>query len=161
MQIIYKMKKRVLTYFCFLLFYQISILAQDTKITSFYEGPFEDVVKESKRTKKPIFIDFSATWCKPCLKMEQETFSDEIIANKLNGEFIAYKVDVDDFEGMAVAQKYNVSEYPTYLVVDSNTNKIGTIKGFYYSNQFLKEINKIMASPTKAKPVKKKRRLFG
>jgi thioredoxin 1 len=155
------MKGLFIKIICFWGFIQLPTIAQDTKITSFYEGPFEDVVNESKRTKKPIFIDFTATWCKPCLKMEQETFSDEAIANKLNSEFIAYKVDVDDFEGMAVAQKYSVSEYPTYLIVDSNTKKIGTIKGFFYSNQFLKEINKIMNPPTKAKVVKKRKRLFG
>ncbi len=144
-----------------LLSFSFATIAQDQNITSFYEGPFQDVVNESKRLKRPIFIDFSAKWCKPCMKMEQETFANSTIANKLNTEFIAYKVDIDDFEGKAVVQKYNIKEFPTYLVVDSKTNKIGTIKGFYYANQFMKEIDKIMVNPISAIPAKKKRfRLF-
>jgi thioredoxin 1 len=150
-----------LFFVAFLAFNSFEVFSQNQNITSFYEGPFEDVVIEAKKSKKPIFIDFSATWCAPCVKMEQETFANSDIADKLNKEFIAYKVDVDGFEGMAVAQKYNVKEYPTYLIVDSKTNKIGTIKGFYYAGQFMKEINKIMTVPVKAAPVKKKKtRLF-
>jgi thioredoxin 1 len=147
-------------YLFFLIFLNITriSLAQDTNITSFYEGPFEDVIAEAKKSRKPIFIDFSATWCKPCLKMEQETFTNADIANKLNNDFIAYKVDVDNFDGMAVAQKYGVKEYPTYLILDSKTIKMGTIKGFYYANQFQKEINKIMDKPkAKVIPAKKKK----
>ena len=134
----------------------LATFSQKLNITSFYEGPFADVITEAIRSNRPIFVDFTATWCKHCLKMDQEIFTNTAIASKLNSEFIAYKVDIDNPDGVAIAKKYNVTEYPTYLILESKTNRIGYIKGFYFADQFLNEINKIMGIAKTKKPANRK-----
>jgi thioredoxin-related protein len=145
------------------LFLLISInsFAQNINITSFYEGPFEDVLRESKRINKPIFLDFTSNNCKHCLKMEKETFTNTSIAQNLNNNFIAYKVDLEDIEGKNIAQKYKIVDFPSYLILDQSSNKLGTIKGFYLANDFKKALDKIMKIPQTEKPAKKKRKFFG
>ena len=139
----------------------LPIFSQKQNITSFYEGPFADVIAEAKKSNRPIFVDFSATWCKHCLKMEQEIFTNTAIASKLNSEFIAYKVDIDSPDGIAITKKYSVTEYPTYLIMEGKKNRIGYIKGYYQANQFMNEINKIMADPQiKVAANKKRLRIF-
>lgn len=149
----------------FLLLFTILIkfvgFSQNTNITSFYEGPFEDVLNESKRTKKPIFLDFTSKTCKHCLKMTREIFANQSIAENLNNNFIGYKVDIEGDEGKAIVQKYNINEFPTFIVLDAKANTIGKIQGLYQANQFIKELNKLMASPSHAKPPKKRFKLFG
>lgn len=150
-------------FFRILLFFSFCQMAfaQNMAITSFYEGPFEDVTHEAQRLKKPIFIDFTSTTCKHCLKMEKEAFSNLSLANHLNDNFIAYKVDLEDEEGKKIAKLYGVTEFPTYIILDSKTQKLGSIKGFYMANQFKKELDRIIILPNFEKPAKKRRRLFG
>jgi len=64
---------------------------------------------------KPVFVDFTATWCGPC-KMIGPVF--EQLA-KENEEMIFVKVDVDENED--VAAKYEVSAMPTFIVIKDKT----------------------------------------
>ncbi len=144
------------------IFFGLNLLAnsQNINITSLYEGPFDDVLNESKRLKKPIFLDFTSVTCKHCIKMEKEILANPKIAENLNNNFIGYKVDLDDTEGKQIAKKYNITEFPSYTILDASQRNLGTIQGFYMANQFIKEINKLMAAD-QSKPISKpKRRLF-
>jgi thioredoxin-related protein len=142
-------------------FISVNCFAQNINITSFYEGPFEDVLKESKRINKPIFLDFTSATCKHCLKMEKETFANPTIAENLNNNFIAYKVDLEDVEGKNIARKYSIVDFPSYMILDQKNNKLGIIKGFYQAYDFKKALDKIMKTPQIEKPAKKKRKFFG
>ncbi|MFN8357996.1 MAG: thioredoxin family protein [Spirosomataceae bacterium] len=96
----------------------------------FFTGSFEDLLKEAKRTHKAIFLDFMATWCGPCRQMEQETFSNSGVATYANERYLAYKVDIDWFAGMDIAEKYGVKQYPTIVFLDAQGKYMGRIKGF-------------------------------
>lgn len=140
----------------------ISSLAQNTAITAFYEGPFADVQNAAKRDKKYIFIDFTSNSCAHCIKMQKETFANKEIAEQLNHDFIAYKVDINEQDGKDLAKKYDIKEYPSFVILDQNTKALATIKGYYKAPQFLKEIHKIAGqNKPKAIETKKKRRFFG
>jgi len=74
----------------------------------------------ASQQNKEIFIDFWATWCKPCLAMEKETFSDKEVGKAINEKYIPIKIDVDYFEGMDIKEKYNVGVLPTILIINAN-----------------------------------------
>lgn len=73
----------------------------------------------SRSTGKNVFIDFRADWCKPCVAMEQETFSDAQVGTAINNKFIPIKADVDYFEWADVQEAYNVGVLPTILIINS------------------------------------------
>ena len=64
-------------------------------------------------------MDFRAAWCKPCLEMEKEAFSDEYVGDIINKNYIPIKIDVDFFDGMDLQEMYNVSVLPTILIINS------------------------------------------
>lgn len=73
----------------------------------------ESLLKESiQNSKKPILIDFYATWCGPCKMSEPivREFSEE---NSLSLE--VYKVDVD--ENGTIAKDYGIKSIPSFILI--------------------------------------------
>lgn len=86
----------------------------------FQKISLEEAKTLAQQQKKEIFIDFWATWCKPCIAMEKETFSDPEVAKAVNAKYIPLKIDVDYFDGMDVKEMYNVGVLPTILIINAN-----------------------------------------
>ena len=116
----------------------IATKAQDIMTTSFFTGSYQELLQEAKRLKKPIILDFTASWCGPCRKMANETYSDEVVASIVSLKYFAYKVDVEEFNGLEIADKYQIFQYPTTLFLDYNGKVLGRLKGFYPPEYFIK-----------------------
>jgi thioredoxin 1 len=112
--------------------------AQDIMTTSFFTGSYQELLQEAKRLKKPIILDFTASWCGPCKKMANETYSDELVASIVSLKYFAYKVDVQELEGLGLADKYEAFQYPTTMFLDYNGKVLGRLKGFYPPEYFVK-----------------------
>ncbi|HHS14342.1 MAG TPA: thioredoxin family protein [bacterium] len=84
---------------------------------------------------KPILIDFMATWCPPCQKMEDSTFSHPDVIQK-SRRFVNLRIDVDEqgdvadyFEGNA--GKYGGVGIPNILFITHDETRLKHIIGYY------------------------------
>jgi thioredoxin 1 len=63
------------------------------------------------KAEGPVLVDFSATWCGPCQRLEPIVHE---IAADYDGRVKVVKVDVD--RAQATAAKYGVLSVPTLLI---------------------------------------------
>ena len=63
------------------------------------------------QSEKPVFVDFYADWCGPCKAMEPVI---KEIAKTIEGKARIVKVNID--KQPHIAQSYNVSAVPTFMV---------------------------------------------
>ena len=101
---------------------------------------FEQVLARAKQENKYVFIDFYATWCGPCKRMDETTFTDAKTIELLNSMIPAHW-DAEKDPWMAVAKKYKVSAYPTFLVIGPDGKEVDRHLGYLETADFVTTID--------------------
>lgn len=100
-------------------------LAEARPVT--WHNDIHEAAREATRTKKPLLVKFTASWCGYCQKMTS-TFSDEKIAAQLADCFIAVEIDVD--RNQEFASTVGVDALPTTLIATPELKVLKRITGF-------------------------------
>jgi thiol-disulfide isomerase/thioredoxin len=129
--------KKILT----TIFLSFTILSNYAQEINFEKGSWQEVVAKAKAQNKPIFIDFFTTWCGPCKELEQKVYSKPEVIQKMNANFINFKIDAEKGEGPDLARKFDVSAYPFLVWADKNQNVLLTDAGYMPVNEFLKSVD--------------------
>ena len=119
----------------------IMLSLQLTKAQSinFNKGSWDDMLAKAKTANKLIFADVYAVWCGPCRGMAKNIFTQAKVADKYNTRFINYMVDAEKGEGIKLAEKYQVTGFPTYLFIDDKGNLVYKIEGARPADKFIQE----------------------
>jgi len=100
---------------------------------------FQSAIEESKKLNKPMFVYFGTSWCFYCKQLEEETFTNQDVQNKIIENYIPVKVDGDT--NPELCSRYNVLGFPTIVIIDSNEKELSFIEGFYSSSELLNKIS--------------------
>ena len=76
------------------------------------------VLEQAQREKKPVFVDFYASWCAPCKVMEEEIFTQRPTFEYMNSKFLNFRTNFDTQAGQTIASLYEVKTLPTVLFLD-------------------------------------------
>jgi len=82
----------------------------------------EETLNEAQNLKRPVIIDFYATWCTPCRELEEVTFHQPDVVRLAEKNFTMVKVDVTKggnpyYEELL--RKYSVKGVPTIVFLDA------------------------------------------
>lgn len=108
----------------------------------FHQGNWASLLAEAKKQNKPFYVDFYTDWCGPCKWMTKNTFGNNDVGSFSNGNFIAYKLNAEEGEGIQLAQKYQIEGYPTVIFFDANGKVLESVIGAYGPDQFLPILRK-------------------
>lgn len=117
----------------------ICFLAKGTDGVEFLETNWSEVRKTAKSENKLIFLDLYATWCGPCKVMDKSVFSKDEVGDVFNSRYINARFDAEKGEGELLAEKFGVSEYPTYLFLNAEGDIVYKIIGYHSPVRLLRE----------------------
>ena len=110
----------------------------DTSNSLQWGTDLNQAMQDAKNTDKKIFVDFYADWCSYCQEMDEVTYQDPQVKEKLTENYVLLKVNVD--ENPELSQKYQAYGLPTMIILDSNGNEIKRIIGYQSPEQLLSQI---------------------
>lgn len=117
------MKKFVLLFAC--VFATVFSFAQ----TNFQDLSLDQALEKAKAENKLVFMDCYTSWCGPCKMMTEKILPLEEVGEYMNSRFVCIKMDMEKGEGPKLAQKYQVSAYPTFLVLKTDGSVMHRVVG--------------------------------
>ncbi|OMP80066.1 thioredoxin fold domain-containing protein [[Flexibacter] sp. ATCC 35208] len=114
---------------------------------------WQEIQRKAKAEHKYIFLDCFATWCGPCKAMDKNVYTDELVGNKTNSNFISVKVQMDSTLGDneqvrkwhadidKISKNYKISAYPTFLFFSPNGELLHKEIGYFSPSAFIQILN--------------------
>jgi thiol:disulfide interchange protein DsbD len=103
---------------------------------------------KAKTAGKAVMLDYYATWCTDCRRMEKATFANPAVQKILRDKFVMLQVDVEDPNNEkteAIKKRFKVFGPPAMLFFDTQgkMRKDLNFYGFRGPDEFIAILNKI------------------
>lgn len=128
-----------------LIFLIIVLLSSNSLKADNWLSSFEDAKKIALATNKLVLVDFWASWCGPCKRMDAESWNKDEI-KVLMSNYVAVKIDLDINKSLAL--KYGVKGIPYVFIMDGNGKVIYEQMGYKRKSEVM-ELLKTYALDTK------------
>lgn len=111
------MKKSIQVFLLLFCFCSYGI-AQESKGIRFEALSLKEALAKAEQTGKKVFIDCYTKTCGPCKYMAKYIFPLEECGTYFNHHYVCLMRDMQEGEGIEIAQKYRVRIYPTFLILN-------------------------------------------
>jgi thiol-disulfide isomerase/thioredoxin len=109
---------------------------------------WKQIREKAAKEKKMIFFDAFASWCGPCKYLESSVYTDASVAAYYNANFINVKFDMEDGEGLQLAEEFGITSYPTLLFFSPQGKLVHKYIGAMEPGDFI-DLGKDAVDPSK------------
>ena len=104
----------------------------------FFQGTFEEALKQAQTEHKNVFIDFYTVWCGPCKMMSAQVFPDAEVAAYFNEKFVNYQINAEDKNFAEEVKRFRIQAYPTLVFLDPSGKLLAQQAGAMDAASFLR-----------------------
>jgi len=98
----------------------------------------QTALKTAAKANKLVLVDFTATWCGWCKKMETDVFNKADFRSYVKTRYQLVRLDADKYK--AIVNKYQVTGFPTVLVLSPKGAEVQRIVGYLKLKEFMKRL---------------------
>ncbi len=96
--------------------------------------------KKARSKNELILIDMFASWCGWCHRMEEEVFPSEVFQNATT-KIVLLRLNTEDGgDGTKIAERFNVTTLPTFLLLTPDLTIAGVIHGYLPPSPFVEAL---------------------
>ncbi|MCP4441930.1 MAG: thioredoxin fold domain-containing protein [Aureispira sp.] len=110
-----------------------------TTVVKFASSDWDMAKEKAVKESKLYFVDFDASYCATCRNMDQSTYMDPVLAQYMDDNVVALRLDVQDFDGVMWSQQYEVEALPTMLVFNNDGKLVKRLVGYQSASDLLRE----------------------
>jgi thiol:disulfide interchange protein DsbD len=105
----------------------------------------DSCLKAGREAKRPILMDFWATWCEKCIELEKTTLAHKSVAKVLKRRFVFCKIDCTKKSAKVkkIKRRFKVGGLPTLVILDSRQKPAKNVVGMVTPKELLKILKKI------------------
>jgi thioredoxin-related protein len=98
----------------------------------------------AQKINRTLLFYFHGSWCPACRNMEEFVFPDVDVATALDKGFLFVPLDGRlDFDGIEMAQKFEIEVYPTLVAVGKNGKALERLIGYHGEIELLEKLGRI------------------
>lgn len=109
-----------------------------------WETTLGDYAARARAERRPVLVDFGASWCAACEELTHRTFADPEVRREAR-RFVAIKVDATD-ETPAIAavhQRYGVRGLPVVIAFDADGREVWRVTEFVAAPRMLELLRRV------------------
>lgn len=105
----------------------------------FFHGTWEQACEKAAKEKKNLFVDVYTSWCGPCKLMARNVFTQKIVGDYFNKNFVSVKLDAEKDTDSKFFEKFKASSFPSFFWVSSDEKLLDTKVGGSSAEQLIKD----------------------
>lgn len=105
-----------------------------------------EVFTQAKKEKKLVIMDLEAVWCHWCHVMDAKTYRNPAVADLINKNFVAVRVDQD--KQPDISNRYEDYGWPATIIFDANGTEIIKRRGYLGPKFMGYFLEAVIAEPT-------------
>ncbi|SFF42290.1 thioredoxin fold domain-containing protein [Thermoflexibacter ruber] len=137
--------KELITLLCLFLYLLISNKSLSQSKINFLNYEPDSIAYQAQKQGKSIFLYATLKGCMPCKVLEYQVFSDTTLANFVNQNMIAAKLNITDKFGkeeylkcLDIAKSHHIRVYPTIVILDKNGKEVQRAFGIVTAQGIIK-----------------------
>lgn len=107
-----------------------------------FAGSWDDLLERARAQDRLVFVEFWASWCTRCRKLEETTLRDARVIAEL-GDLLSYSLDAEGDRGRPIAERFHVEDYPTLVFLEPDGEVRDVLSDYLAPDAFLAELSRI------------------